>query len=254
MLKLAVSGATGRMGKEVITAINAEADVILTEVLVRDGHALLGKRVADVIKLNNNVYSLVFTKTLAESKLADVLIDFSLPAATMNYVAQCIELKLPMVIGTTGFSIADKQVLQQAAQEIPIILAPNMSVGINICYNLLALAAQAMGLDWQVAISETHHQYKKDAPSGTALKMGEIISQNTGLADDKIQYNSLRLGDIIGEHQVLFVGNSEQITIAHRATTRQAFAKGALSAAKWLIAKPPGLYTMQDVIKDKLSL
>jgi 4-hydroxy-tetrahydrodipicolinate reductase len=251
MLKIAVTGATGRMGKEVIQAINAETDSILTEVIVRSDHDLLGKRVNDFIKLNNSVYSLVFTDMLSSDNLADVLIDFSLPIATKKYLVQCLQLKRPMVIGTTGLSDAYKKDLQHAAEQIPIVLAPNMSLGVNICYKLLEICAKTLNADWQVAISEIHHKNKKDAPSGTALKMGEIIAMHECLDKNTVQYNSIRAGDVVGEHSVLFVGDGEQIEITHRATDRKAFAKGALTAAKWIIGKKPGLYTMQDVINKR---
>jgi 4-hydroxy-tetrahydrodipicolinate reductase len=249
MLKIAVTGATGRTGKEVITAINTEADVILTEVLVRENHELLGKKVNDFIKLNNDEHSLVFTDTIDPSNLADVLVDFSLPVATRKYLTQCVQLARPMVIGTTGLSVEDKEELRKAAARIPIVFAPNMSLGVNICYNLLESCAKNIDTNWQVAISEIHHKQKKDSPSGTALKMGEIIANYSDVNGATIQYSSIRAGDVVGEHRILFVCEGEQIEITHRAMNRLVFAKGALMAAKWVVKKNPGLYTMQDVVR-----
>ncbi len=256
MIKIAVTGATGRMGKEVITAINADPNCKLAIALIRPTSALIGTKVTDFIKLNNKNHDnqdLVFTDSLIDAEAFDVVVDFSLPIVTINYLSQCLKLSRPMVVATTGFSEADKNSLREAAQKIPILFAPNMSLGVNICYNLLELCAKAIGVDWQVAISEIHHKHKKDAPSGTALKMGEVITKFSGIEKSEIQFNSVRAGDVVGEHTVSFIGDGERIEITHCASNRQAFAKGALMAAKWLINKKPGLYTMQDVIQGHLA-
>ena len=253
MLKIAVTGPTGRMGAEIIAAINMDPTTILTVALVRNGHAFIGKKINDEFKLNNNRENLNFTDSLLVSNAADVLIDFSLPAATKMYIEQCLQLSMPMVIATTGFNDAEKENIKKAAANIPIVFAPNMSLGVNLCYDLLASCAKVTGTDWQVAISEIHHKQKKDAPSGTALKMGEVITNHSGIEKSAIQFNSIRAGDAVGEHTVLFVGDGERIEIIHRASSRLAFAKGALMAAKWLQGKKPGLYSMQDVIQNKIA-
>ena len=221
MLKIAITGTTGRMGKEVIVAIN-----------------------------NNK--KLVCVDYLPGTDVFDVLIDFTTPSAIHKHLEHCVKLSCPMVIGTTGLGEIEKKALQAAVLHIPIVIAPNMSIGVNVCYNLLESCAKALGANWQVAISEVHHKYKKDAPSGTALKMGEIIEKYSGIDQDSIQFNSIRAGDVVGEHTVSFIGDGERIEITHKASNRQAFAQGAVLAARWVVGKKPGLYSMQDVIQHNL--
>ena len=248
MLKIAVTGTTGRMGKEIIAVIDNEVEIILTEALVRKGSKLLNVQVNQFIKLNGISDNLFFTDCLNNDKVSDVVIDFSLPIATCNYIKQCLELSKPIVIGTTGFNTDEKEVLQEAATKIPLLCAPNMSLGVNICYNLLASCAKCINSNWQVAINEFHHKHKKDAPSGTAVKMREVIAKSGDIDENSIQTNSVRAGDLIGEHNIFFIGDGESIEITHKATNREAFAKGAVIAAKWLVNQKPGFYTMQDVI------
>ena len=206
MLNIAITGTTGRMGKEIITVIANDPEVTLTEALVRNGSKLLNVRVNQFIRLNNINDNLFFTDYLNNDKASDVVIDFSLPIATCNYIEQCLELSKPIVIGTTGFNKSEKEILQKAAIKIPLLFAPNMSLGVNICYNLLASCAKLINSDWQIAINELHHKHKKDAPSGTAVKMREVIAKNSDIAENNIQTNSIRAGDIVGEHNVFFVG------------------------------------------------
>lgn len=221
MIKIAVTGTTGRMGKEVIAAINSNKDLTVVDYLT-----------------GTDVF--------------DVLIDFTAPSAIHKHLEHCVKLSRPMVIGTTGLGEVEKKALQAAVIDIPIVIAPNMSIGVNVCYHLLEACAKALGKNWQVAISEVHHKYKKDAPSGTALKMGEIVEKYAGIEQDFIQFNSIRAGDVVGEHTVSFIGDGERIEITHKASNRQAFAQGAVLAARWVVGKEPGLYSMQDVIQDSL--
>jgi len=224
MLKIAVTGANGKMGQAIVAAIAEDKACCLAQALTRQDQL---------------------------TEKFDVLVDFTLPLATSYYLKRCVELSRPMIIGTTGLNSKEQNALQDAAKSIPIVFAPNMSIGINICYNLLATCVKLITEDWQIAISETHHQHKKDAPSGTALKMAEVITANSGLAESALQINSCRIGEVTGEHTALFVGAGESIEITHRAFNRQAFASGAILAAKWVLNQKPGLYSMQDVLAAK---
>lgn len=213
MIGISVIGANGRVGKFVTRAIEAD----------------------DECQVVSDVHS------------AQVLIDFSTPKATLEYAQTAAHLKIPMVIGTTGFSESEKTIIHHIARKIPIVFSPNMSVGINISYQLLALATKILKRDADIGILDIHRRHKKDAPSGTALKMGETIQAITE-APENIQYSSLRLGENICDHSVLFCWEDEQLEITHRAASRSSFAKGALKAAKWILNQKPGLYDMQHVL------
>lgn len=195
----------------------------------------------------------------------DVLIDFSHPKASLEGVAFCRRLGRPMVIGTTGFSEEQREVIENAAQEIAIVLAPNMSVGVNLVFKLLEVAAAILGEQVDIEIIEAHHRHKLDAPSGTALRMGELIADvlgrdlkqcavygRQGRMEERerhtIGFETIRAGDIVGEHMVLFAGLGERVEIAHKASSRMTFAQGALRAAHWVVAQPRGLFDMQDVL------
>lgn len=198
----------------------------------------------------------------------DVLIDFTRPEPSMVSLELCRAHNKKMVIGTTGFSEKQKQQIHKAAQDIGIVFAPNMSVGVNLCLKLLELTARVLGDDVDIEIIEAHHRHKVDAPSGTALRMGEVIATtlgrslaehavygregNTGERDRKtIGFETIRAGDIIGEHTVMFADIGERIEISHKASSRMTFAKGAMRAASWLASKSKGLYDMQDVLSLK---
>ena len=219
MYQIAVTGLTGKMGQAIVTALATHPDLALVEY------------------------------TAANDEF-DVLIDFTAPAALPKHLEHCLKISRPIVVGTTGLTAREQHELQAAGQHIAIVYAPNMSKGVNVCYQLLAMCAKMLGADWQVAISETHHKHKKDAPSGTALKMGEVISKNSDITPAMLQFNSIRAGDVVGEHTVSFIADGERIEIKHLATNRQAFAQGAIQAAKWLLqtAPIPGVYSMQDVV------
>lgn len=195
----------------------------------------------------------------------DVLIDFTLPGATVAHVQACRELDRRMVIGTTGLSREQRRVIEAAAQAIPVVLAPNMSIGVNLCFRLLETAARVLGDEVDVEIIEAHHRHKVDAPSGTALRMGEVVAEalgrdlrecavygregHTGERErSTIGFETIRAGDIVGEHTVMFAGLGERVEITHRATSRMTFARGAIRAARWLMVQGPGLYDMQDVL------
>jgi len=229
MIKVVVGGAKGRVNQFILQAIEADKEVSLVASLSRsDPHTQL-----NALKMP-----------------VDVFIDFTTPTATLEFLEICEKRKYPMVIGTTGFSELEKVKIAHASRTIPIVFSPNMSVGINISYQLLALAAKLLkeqaGITPDVAIVDIHHQHKKDAPSGTALRMADVIRSTSH--DSKVSLSSVRLGDTIGEHSALFALAGERIEITHKATNRSLYAAGALQAAKWVVNQAPGLYDMQDVL------
>ncbi len=235
-IRIAVPGVNGRMGSLIAQQVSQSQDLTLVLATVRPGNALLGTKV-----VNSNV-SLV-SELHADF---DVLIDFTLPEAVLKHLDFCVRHKKPMVIGATGFSVEQLDILRAAAQEIPIVQGYNMSIGINACYKLLAQAAGLFGSNWDVEIYDLHHQHKKDAPSGTAKEMAKIIQQNSPQV--AISFSSKRHGEVVGEHKVTFKTPEESVQIAHISHDRGIYAQGAIVAARWIYAKTPGLYNMQDVI------
>ena len=264
MTKIAVTGAAGRMGRQIIEAIHAYDGVELGAALERPGSPMLGLDAGELAGIGK------LGITIGDSIAAvaydfEVLIDFTLPEVTIQNVAACRAAGRKMVIGTTGLNDAQKQQLAEAAADIAIVFAPNMSVGVNLCLKLLQLAAEVLGDEVDIEIIEAHHRHKIDAPSGTALAMGEVVAQalgrdpkecavygregRTGERDPKtIGFETIRAGDIVGDHTVMFAGIGERIEITHKASSRMTFAKGAVRAAGWLDGHPKGLFDMQDVL------
>lgn len=248
-IHLAITGAAGRMGTAIVNAV-AQTNMIITQALLADQSKQIGNLVAsDDISSNANarVNKLCYTAASSLTDNFDVLIDFSTPAATEYYLAQCIKLRRPMVIGTTGLTERQQQLIKQVAQTIPLVQAPNMSVGINLCYKLLELCSEILAPvdpEWQAAIHEVHHVNKKDAPSGTSLQLASTIKA----VFPKLQISSERTGEVTGLHTVTFTANGESLSISHRATNLAIYAHGALRAAQWLTKQLPGLYSMRDVL------
>ena len=265
MIKVAIAGAAGRMGRELVEAItHSESDIAVSVATVRADDPALG---VDVGLLA--VGSALGVETVAELDSVlddfDVLIDFTTPEATLQHLALCQQNRKAMVIGTTGFSESQHQRIANSGETIPIVFAPNMSIGVNLCFNLLEQAARVLGDDVDIEIIEAHHRHKKDAPSGTALKMGEIVAQaldrnlqqvalygREGMGEERdrktIGFSTVRAGDIVGDHTVIFAGLGERVEIMHKASSRMTFAVGAVRAANWIADKDPGLYSMQDVL------
>jgi 4-hydroxy-tetrahydrodipicolinate reductase len=260
---IAIAGASGRMGQMLVDAVRAADDCQLSGALDRADSPALGQ---DAGAFGGQTTGVLITADLA-SGLAQsrFLIDFTRPEGTMVHLATCRKLGVAMVIGTTGFSDEQKAQISEAANDIPIMLAPNMSVGVNVTLKLLELAAKAMATGYDVEIVEAHHRHKVDAPSGTALKMGEVIAQAQGrnLADcavyaregitgerdpSSIGFATIRGGDIVGDHTVLFAGTGERIEISHKSSSRATYAQGSLRAVRFLAAKKNGLYDMFDVL------
>jgi 4-hydroxy-tetrahydrodipicolinate reductase len=264
MLRIAVAGVSGRMGKIIVEAISKTDGVVVGAATVRPNSPDLGQEVGGMCGLPTMNVSTVDNLSEALGDF-DVLIDFTSPAATMEHIETCIAAGKKMVIGTTGFTEDQKQAIAEASKKTPVVFAPNMSIGVNLCLKLLEQAAKVIGEDSDVEIIEAHHRHKKDAPSGTALKMGEVIAQalgrdldevavygregQTGARDGKtIGFESIRAGDIVGDHTVMFAGDGERIEITHKSNSRMTYAAGSVKAAQWLQDKKKGLYDMQDVL------
>lgn len=265
MIKVAVVGAAGRMGKALIEAVCETHGLVLGAATERTGSGLLGCDAGELAGVGSLGVEIVDS---LEAVLADfdVVIDFTAPAATIEHADICRRSGKSMVIGTTGLDEAQKQLVSEAAREISIVMAPNMGIGVNLCFKLLELAARVMGDDADIEIIEAHHRHKVDAPSGTALRMGEVVADalgrdlkscavygregHTGPRDQKtIGFETIRAGDVVGEHSVWFATQGERVEIVHKASSRMTFANGAARAAAWVLQKKDGLFDMQDVLE-----
>lgn len=235
MIKLGIAGACGKMGRRIFELACADKDFELTLALEKKGTPLIGREIGK-LKVSSGLDGLF---------LIDVLVDFTLPEATEEHLNYAAKYKKAVVLGTTGLSDSQLNQVYDAAKVIPLVFSPNMSVGVNVLFSILPQVAGCLGQDYGVEIIEAHHKAKKDAPSGTAKKMAEVIGR---VNKKEIPVHSLRMGDIFGDHTVVFCGNSERIEIKHQAHSRDLFALGALKAAKWIKDRQPGLYTMQDVL------
>lgn len=260
--RIAIHGAAGRMGRALIQATLSHPGLQLSAALDRADATDLGRDAgtlagldASGVRLSSDVAAAVF----------DVLIDFTRPEATMAVVDTCLRLQRAVVIGTTGFTPEQRARIDAAAQQIPVCLSGNFSIGINLCQMLVEQAARALGENFDIEIVEAHHRHKVDAPSGTALMLGEAAARGAGTelqqqavfarqghtgprAAGSIGFSVVRGGDVVGDHSVLFLGEGERVEISHRASSRMNFAQGAVRAAAWLRGRKPGLYSMQDVL------
>ncbi len=262
-LAIAVAGASGRMGHMLIEAIQAADDCRLAGALDIAGSPALGQDAAAWLGQSSGV--LVGSDLRAGLQPAQYLIDFTRPEGTLAHLRVCRELGVKAVIGTTGFSDAQKAEIAEIAREIAIVMAPNMSVGVNVTLKLLQMAAQALATGYDIEIIEAHHRHKVDAPSGTALKMGEVIAEaigrdlkdcavyerygHTGERDPStIGFSTIRGGDIVGDHTVLFAGTGERIEVTHKSSSRATYAQGSLRAVRFLAGQKQGLFDMFDVL------
>jgi 4-hydroxy-tetrahydrodipicolinate reductase len=260
---IAIAGASGRMGQMLIDAVREAPDCTLAGALDIAASPAIGK---DAGALSGQATGVLITSDLRQGlQGSQVLIDFTRPEGTMEHLKVCRELGVAMVIGTTGFTDAQKADIAAAAKNIAIMMAPNMSVGVNVTLKLLEMAAKALSTGYDIEIVEAHHRYKVDAPSGTALKMGEVIADAlgrdlkecavyaregvTGERDpSSIGFATIRGGDIVGDHTVLFAGIGERIEISHKSSSRVTYAQGSLRAVRFLAGRKPGLYDMFDVL------
>ena len=267
MIRVGVNGAGGRMGKTLIQACVEHQDTMLGAAFEISSSNTIGQDAGFIAGIENLDVS-INTDLEGHASDFDVLIDFTIPECTMQSLEACLKFGKSMVIGTTGLDAAQKQKLQEASNTISIMFAPNMSVGVNLCLKLLQTAAITLGNEYDIEIIEAHHRDKVDAPSGTALRMGEVVAESlgrdlkdcavygrqghTGERDKKtIGFETIRAGDIVGDHTVMFAGIGERLEITHKASSRMTFARGAMRAASWLSSKTTGLYDMQDVLDLK---
>ncbi len=264
MIRVAVTGAAGRMGKTLVQAIHDAEGLTLGAAFEHPDNAAVGLDAGDVAGVGSQGVAIAGDPARCVNEF-DVVIDFTIPVATLGLAKVCREHGKAMVIGTTGFSEAELNQLRDVSSDIAVFMAPNMSVGVNLVFKLIEIAARALGDSVDVEVIEAHHRHKIDAPSGTAVKMGEILAEAldrdlekdaiygrhgiTGARERKtIGFSTLRGGDIVGEHTVLYAGEGERIEITHRASSRMNFAQGALRAVHYVADKPAGLYDMQMLL------
>ncbi len=264
MYTVAVNGACGRMGARISALVFEDPELKLVAAIERQGHPSMGKDVGSNAGCGET--NVKISATL--NTHADVLIDFSAPEATLNIAELCAKKNTAIVAGTTGLNSQQLERIKQYSQKVPCLVSPNMSIGVNVTFDIVAKIARMLGKDFDVEIIETHHRFKKDSPSGTALRLAERICEATNKRIDKdviygrqgitgekptnqIGIHAVRSGDIIGEHTIVFGGLGERIEITHKAHTRDTFVHGAIRAAKFIIGKPPGMYSMADVLQIK---
>lgn len=264
MTRVAITGASGRMGKTLLQAVNETPNLDITAAVIHPESSLVGVDAGEIAGIGKIG---VLTVTALDKVLDDfdVLIDFTSIEYTLENIATCVANGKKIVIGTTGFSDEQKQQITAAGETTAVVFAPNMSVGVNVCLKLLKMAAEVLGDDYDVEVIEAHHRHKVDAPSGTALRMGEVVADalgrnlsecavygregHTGARTQKeIGFETIRAGDVVGDHTVLFATEGERVEITHKASSRMTFAKGAARAAAWLEMKEKGLFDMQDVL------
>ncbi|MFO0731791.1 MAG: 4-hydroxy-tetrahydrodipicolinate reductase [Nitrospiraceae bacterium] len=264
MIKVVVTGAAGRMGSRLISLVKDSAFLTLAGAVESKGHHAVGEDAGEVagcgrigVPISDDLSGLM--------DRSDVVVDFTTPPATLGHLKIVSQYRRGIVIGTTGFSSAELDELRAAAKVTPCVFSPNMSVGINVIYKVIGEMAKTLGEDYDIEVIEAPHRLKKDAPSGTALKMAEVLARavnrdlgqvgvyaRKGLIGERtrgeIGIQTIRAGDIVGDHTVLFGTMGERIEVTHRASSRDTFARGALRAARWLVKQPPGLYDMLDVL------
>jgi len=267
MINAIIVGATGRMGRMIINAIQQSEGITCKGAVEIHGHPFLGRDVGEVIglgtlgvEIGNDLGAII--------QNGDVIIDFTSAEASMGNIKIAAQYHKPTVVGSTGFSSAQFEEIHGLTQALPCVLSPNMSVGVNLMFGVVEDIVQVLGQDYDIEIIEVHHRLKKDAPSGTALRLGEVIARALGRnleevlvckrkgmigerSRDEIGIQVIRAGDIVGEHTVIFGGMGERMEITHRTHSRDTFARGAVRAAKWVVAQKPGLYDMGDVLGIK---
>lgn len=264
MLRIAVMGAAGRMGRNLVEAIGANDKTTLAAAIVEPDSSLLGVDAGELVGLGKIGVAIDSSLENHLDKF-DALIDFTHPTVTMQNLALCVQAKKAIIIGTTGFTDEQKQQIAEAAKQIPIVFSANYSIGINLCFKLLDVAAKVLGDEVDIEVLEAHHRNKVDAPSGTALRMGEVVANalgrnlkdvavygregQTGVRErETIGFATVRAGDVVGDHTVLFAAEGERVEITHKASNRMIYAKGAIRSALWLQDQANGLYDMQDVL------
>lgn len=264
MIRVTVAGIAGRMGNILAKLVVNTTDMELVGATEASGHSMIGENVSDLI--GRRGLGVRVTDKIEDALLeADALLDFTSPKSTMGALEICVKNKIAAVIGTTGFEPAQEKRIEKYAEVIPMVYAPNMSLGVNLLARLVKQAAKALGPDYDVEMVEVHHRHKADSPSGTALMLAHTIAEARGMElekalvwgrqgktgsrpDNQIGVMSLRAGDVVGEHTIMFAGPGERLELIHRAHSRETFAQGALRAVRWVVGKSPGLYSMMDVL------
>jgi 4-hydroxy-tetrahydrodipicolinate reductase len=262
-MKVAIAGAAGRMGRTLIEGVLKSGDLALGAALEAPGHPQLGKDAGEPLGTPCGV--VLTADVAAAAAAADCLVDFTAPQATLAHLDACVGARRSAVVGTTGFTAEDKARIAAAARAIPIAMAPNFAIGVNVTFKLAEVAARILGDAYDVEIVEAHHRHKVDAPSGTALRLGEAVAAalgrdlkavavhgREGITGERgakdIAFHAIRGGDIVGEHTVIFAGEGERVEVTVRSGSRMTYAQGALRAARWLAGRPAGLYDMFDVL------
>ncbi|GIX42713.1 MAG: 4-hydroxy-tetrahydrodipicolinate reductase [Leptospiraceae bacterium] len=261
MIQIGISGAMGRMGKTIAHLCREHKDIKIALALEHPEHPDLNQDYG--ILLNTSNLNIPLSSNKQEIQNIDVLIDFTLPENTIDIIKFCADYKKPIVIGTTGFTKEQKEILYSYKDKIPVLISPNMSLGVNVLFYLVKQATKLLK-EYEVEISEIHHSKKKDAPSGTAVRLKDIILEEYNLTENNVIYgrkgivgerkldelgiHAIRGGDVVGEHTVYFFSQGERIEITHKATSRDIFARGAIVAAKWILNQKPGLYSMNHVL------
>jgi 4-hydroxy-tetrahydrodipicolinate reductase len=264
MLNVAMFGASGRMGRTIIPLVAASDDLRLSGALAAADDARIGQDAGVVAGTAPLAVSITSDPERALDG-ADVAVDFTLPAASLSHARHCLARGVPLVIGTTGHDESSRAEISRIAGTLPVVMAPNMSLGVNLLFRLAEIGARALDADYDIEIFEAHHRHKVDAPSGTALGLGHAVARGRGTTLDRVAeyarhgaagprrrgavgFSVMRGGEVVGDHRVFFAGPGEQIELAHHAQDRSGFARGALVAARWLAGRPAGLYSMMDVL------
>ncbi len=265
MVKVIVTGAGGKMGRRISSLVMAEKDMELVGAVERQGHPSLGKDIGELLGLGKT--GLIVQENLKKViNSGQVIIDFSAPESTLTHLRLVVEHKKAMVIGTTGFSEEELREIKDLAKNIPCLMSPNMSLGVNLLFKVAGDVARTLGEGYDIEIVEAHHRRKKDAPSGTAKRLAAILSEARGKSLEKVAVygrkgmtgerpkeaigiHAVRGGDIVGDHTVIFAGEGERVELVHRAHSRDTFARGAIRAARFVATATNGLYSMQDVLK-----
>ncbi|MBI5233219.1 MAG: 4-hydroxy-tetrahydrodipicolinate reductase [Deltaproteobacteria bacterium] len=265
MANVAVTGAAGRMGNAVIAAVRDTAQLRLVFALEKSGHTSIGRDAGEVALLGAALDVRITDDIEAAIKGSDVMIDFSVPQVSMECIEQAAKEGKAIVIGTTGFSYRQRDRIRELSAKTRVVMAPNMSVGVNLLFKLVHEAAKALSEGYDIEIVESHHRFKKDAPSGTALRIAEVAAEAVGRDLEKVAVyerrgivgerrpeeigiQTIRAGDIVGDHTIIFAAPGERVELTHKAQSRETFARGAARAACWVLDKPSGFYDMQDVL------
>ncbi len=254
-MEVTVCGAAGRMGRRMVNLLTQDEELRLSGAIEAPENPLLGRDAGEVAGVGSLNVPIRDSLEVAEG----VVVDFTTPGAALDHLEFCVEKDLPMVMGTTGFSSQQEEMVKELAPQIPCLVSPNMSVGVNILFGIIEKVSRLLGSGWDVEVVEAHHRFKGDSPSGTAKRLAEIVASQTGgrptqgrkgkRGEGEIGVHSVRAGDIVGEHTVIFGGLGERLEFTHRVHSRDCFARGAIIAVKFVAKAPKGLYTMADVLK-----